>query len=274
MRIVKTLAIIFLLVILTVSVIAIVTAQTDNPWSLPYKPDTGSAERKRAIAFGEDFTRPVGWTGIKYATGTRQTLGGFKGSTGVDVNLPYNEYIKYARNPGHISNFDPRMRGYTIVNEFVELEPLEYPYYIQQDKPLLVEKPSGAARVVSQRRNQFQTQRSNMPYSSVSLRVKNLPELGEYEVYEAWLVDEDTGYALSMGRVLPPMVGKVTTLNFDISNTIQFYDYIMVTKEKFPTFNRAPDGDVMLIGSIPQVREGQMPISAESYYEKEYWPGK
>ena len=274
MRIVKTIVTSLLIIILTISAIAIATAQSNSPWSIPYKPDTGSAERKRAIAFGEDFTIPVGWTGIKYSTGTRQTLGGFKGSTGVDVNLPYNEYIKYARNPGHISNFDPRMRGYTIVNEFVELEPLEYPYYIQQDKPLLVEKPSGAARVVSQRRNQFQTQRSNMPYSTVSLRVKNLPELGEYEVYEAWLVDEDTGYALSIGRVLPPMVGKVTTLNFDISNTIQFYDYIMVTKEKFPTFNRAPDGDVMLIGSIPQVREGQMPISAESYYEKEYWPGK
>lgn len=273
MRIAKTAAIFLIFTILTVSIIAVAAAQT-SPWSIPYKPDTGSAERKRAIAFGEGFTPPVGWTGIKYATGTRQTLGGFKGSTGVDVNLPYNEYIKYARNPGHISNFDPRMRGYTILNEFVELTPVELPYYIQQNQPLLVEQPQGAARIISQRRNQMQSQRSTMPKATVMLRVKSLPPIEDNAIYEAWLVDEATGYALNIGMILPPMVGKVTTLNFEIANYLHLYDYIMVTREEFPTLNRAPDGDVVLIGSIPQIRELDTPISANAYYEKEYWPGK
>ena len=92
MRIAKTLTILALITILTISLIAVVTAQ-ESPWTLPYKRDTGSAERKRAIAFGDDFTKPYAWTGIKYRTVGNQ---GLKGATSVDSNLPYNEYIKYA----------------------------------------------------------------------------------------------------------------------------------------------------------------------------------
>lgn len=270
MRIAKLLAIITLLTILTISIIAVATAQ-ESVWTIPYKRDTGSAERKRAIAFGEDFSKPYAWEGIKYRTVGNQ---GLKGATSVQSNLPYNEYIKYARNPSHISNFDPRMRGYTIMNEFVDLAPVELPSYMNAGKQLLPNQPSGAIRITSTRDSKGQ-QRSYMPRATIQLRVGYLPELSSYEVYEAWLIDEDTDYVLSLGRIIPPGTGQLSTLNFEIANDVYNYDYAMVTIERFPEFRqRGPLGDVVLIGSIPQVRKGQDALSAQSYYEKEYWPGK
>ncbi|MBW2986027.1 hypothetical protein KY333_01520 [Candidatus Woesearchaeota archaeon] len=270
MRIAKILAIITLITILTISIVAVATAQ-ESAWSLPYKRDTGSAERKRAIAFGEDFTKPYAWAGIKYRTVGNQ---GLKGSTSVKSNLPYNEYIKYARNPGHISNFDPRMRGYTIMNEYFDMIPVELPYYMNAGQKLLPQPPSGAVRITSTRDSKGQ-QRSYMPRSTVQLRVGYLPELNSYEVYEAWLVDEDTDYVLSLGRVIPPGAGQLSTLNFEVANDLFNYDYAMVTIERFPEFRqRGPLGDVVLVGSIPQVRKDTNAVSATSYYEKEYWPGK
>lgn len=270
MRIAKLLAIITLLTILTISIIAVATAQ-ESAWTIPYKRDTGSAERKRAIAFGEDFSKPYAWEGIKYRTVGNQ---GLKGATSVNSNLPYNEYIKYARNPGHISNFDPRMRGYTILNEFAELNPVELPTYMNAGQKLLPDKPKGAIRITTTRDSEGQ-QRSYMPLSTVQLRVGNLPELRPYECYDAWLVDEDTNYVLPIGRVIPPGTGQFSTLTFKYPNNLFNYDYVMVTIERFPEFRlRGPLGDVVLIGEIPQVRKSTKPVSATSYYESEYWPGK
>ena len=267
MRIAKTLLIILIISILTLSV---VYAQytVENPWQIPFKRDTGSAERKRAIAFGEDFTAPVGWTGIKYSTGTRQTLDGFKGATDIQSNLPYNEFIIQGRNPERISNWDPRMRGYTIMDQFVKLTAVETPYYDDQGKKMLPNVAEGAARIVSDR-DSWREQYSYMPRTSIYLRVGYLPELSDYELYEAWLVDEDTGYALSIGRVIPPGTGQLSDLRFNINNYAYTYDYIMVTKERFPEYRkRGPLGDVILLGEIPQVREATMPLSAVSYYQK------
>ena len=263
MRTAKLLAILLLFSILALSVVA-------QQWTIPYKRDTFSAEKKRAIAFGEDFTIPVGWTGIKYATNSRQTIGGLKGSTSVDTNLPYNEWIKRERNPQAALQYDPRVRGYPILHEFTNLYPVETPYYMDQGSKQLPDTPIGAVKIITTRDSQ-RDQRSYMPRSTIYLRIKSLPELGPYEVYEAWLVNAATGYALSIGRIIPPGLGQLNDLTFEISNDLYAYDYVLVTQEEFPNFLRGPRGQVVIMGEIPKIRQSQDMISAESYYLKDVY---
>ncbi|MBW3004571.1 hypothetical protein KY310_01960 [Candidatus Woesearchaeota archaeon] len=259
MRTAKLLVILIFVSILALSVVA-------EQWTLPFKKDTFSAEKKRDIYFGDQFVRPVGWTGIKYATNSRQVIGGFKGSTSVDSNLPYNEWIIQGRNPQATRNYDPRVRGYPILDEFVDLIPIEMPSY-DQGSVLLPRQTSGAVRIVTNRDSQ-KTQHSYMPRSTIDLRVGYLPELEPYEVYEAWAVDEDTGFALALGRIIPPGLGQLQTLSFEIANDLYPYEYIMITKEVFPERMKGPQGDVVLLGEIPLIRKVEPPVSAQSYYDR------
>ena len=260
MRIAKTLLIIVIITLLTLS---IVSAQQ---WTLPFKKDTFTAEKKRDIYFGDQFVRPVGWTGIKYATNSRQTIGGFKGATSIDSNLPYNEWIVQGRNPQATRNYDPRVRGYPILDEFVDLIPVEAPSY-DQGSVLLPQQAKGAVRIITNRDSQ-KDQYSYMPRSTIYLRTGYLPELEPYEVYEAYLVDEHTGFALAIGRVIPPGLGRLNTLNFEVANDLYPYEFVMVTKETFPKRERGPLGDVVLIGEIPLIRKTEPPVSAQSYYDR------
>ncbi|MBW3002347.1 hypothetical protein KY338_04250 [Candidatus Woesearchaeota archaeon] len=253
-----------LVILIFVSILALSVAA--EQWTLPFKKDTFSAEKKRDIYFGDQFVRPVGWTGIKYATNSRQTIGGFKGSTSIDSNLPYNEWIIQGRNPQATRNYDPRVRGYPILDEFVDLIPIEAPSY-DQGSVLLPRQPSGAVRIVTNRDSQ-KTQHSYMPRSTIYLRVGYLPELEPYEIYEAYLVDEDTGFALSIGRIIPPGIGQLNTLQFEIANDLYPYEFVMVTKENFPERQKGPQGDVVLLGEIPLIRKTEAPVSAQSYYDR------
>lgn len=261
MRTAQTLAILAIISLLTLSIVSA------SQWTVPFKDDTLTAETKRDIYFGKDFEPPLGWTGMKYATNSRQTIDTFKGSTSVDSNLPYNEYIIQGRNPQATRNYDPRVRGYPILDEYVDLIPVESPTYYEQGSRKLPNTPQGAIRIVTNRDSQKQ-QYSYMPRSTLYLRISYLPELNPYEIYEAWLVDEETGYALSIGRVIPPGFGRLSTLRFDIAKELYNYDYVMVTKENFPELERGPQGDVMLLGEIPKIRKNQPAVSAESYYDK------
>jgi hypothetical protein len=259
MRTAKLLVILIFVSILALSVVA-------DQWTLPYKPDTFSAEKKRDIYFGDQFVRPVGWTGIKYATNSRQVIGGFKGSTSIDSNLPYNEWIIQGRNPQATRNYDPRVRGYPILDEFVDLIPVEAPSY-DQGSALLPRQPAGAVRIITNRDSQ-KTQHSYMPRSTIDLRVGYLPELEPYEVYEGYLVDEQTGFALSIGRIIPPGLGQLQTMSFEIANDLYPYEYVMITKENFPERQKGPQGDVVLLGEIPLIRKTEPPVSAQSYYDR------
>jgi hypothetical protein len=260
MRTAKLIAILAIISLLTLSVVSA------SQWTLPYKKDTFTAEKKRDIYFGDQFVRPVGWTGIKYATNSRQVIGGFKGSTSIASNLPYNEYIIQGRNPQATRNYDPRVRGYPILDEFVDLIPIEAPTY-DQGSVLLPRQAAGAVRIVTNRDSQ-KTQHSYMPRSTIYIRVGYLPELEPYEVYETYLVDEDTGFALAVGRIIPPGLGQLQTLSFEIANDLYPYEFVMITKEVFPDTEKGPQGDVVLLGEIPLIRKVEPPVSAQSYYDR------
>ncbi|RLE45786.1 hypothetical protein DRJ22_03595 [Candidatus Woesearchaeota archaeon] len=85
--------------------------------------------------------------------------------------------------------------------------------------------------------------------SSIIIKFKDLPNSERTKkVYEAWLVDEDTGYRLSLGIVNSHM-GGIGELRYSTKNTFDNYDTIEVTEEPYYDYDLNP-GPVVLIGSI------------------------
>ena len=90
--------------------------------------------------------------------------------------------------------------------------------------------------------------RDSLDRVSLKILVEKLI-VGEDEVFEAWLVDEDTGYKLSLGAFLTNSRGKgilkfnQKMVNFDI------YDKVVVTREPSIDVNPMP-GDAVLLAEI------------------------
>jgi len=83
---------------------------------------------------------------------------------------------------------------------------------------------------------------------SGTLTAYNLEYLSTYdEIYEAWLVDQDTGYQLSLGLFIVDQDGY-TKFSFGSDNYANPYDMVVVTKEPYPDEDPRPSGDVMLVG--------------------------
>lgn len=216
-------------------------------------------EQMRSIYFGDDYTKPLTGWGQKDIT---KGYWGFKGATSLTQNLPYNDYIRMGRNPNRVSNWDPRMRGYTIMNEYVTLEPVEGTFIAKQGTPLLPGMTAGAARIISNREDG-----SDMYKTTIYVNLRDLIGLNLNEVYEVWLVDEDTEYPLSIGIIAPATIGGFTRLTAEFNHYVYNYDYIMVTKEPFPDQNPYP-GDVVLVGNIPFVRKSPQDTTAMAFYGK------
>ncbi len=80
------------------------------------------------------------------------------------------------------------------------------------------------------------------------LTVRTLDYLSSYkEIYEAWLVDIDTGYQLSLGLFTVDQDGdeRMTWSHPSYANN---YDMVVVTKEPYPDDDPRPSGDVVLVG--------------------------
>jgi hypothetical protein len=81
-----------------------------------------------------------------------------------------------------------------------------------------------------------------------TLSVRNLEYLKYYdEIYEAWLVDIDTGYQLSLGLFIVNQDGEAR-FTWIQPSYINEYDMIVVTKEQYPDHDPRPSGDVVLVG--------------------------
>ncbi len=203
---------------------------------------------QRVIYFGEDRTWPLSSYGRKGASSGVGTAGnyGFKGTLSTTSNIAWNAYIRRGRDPTHISNTDPRMRGYTIRDVVVDLEPVDKEWVFQNN---IITKSKGTARIISD----YDDVKGYDPARlRVYMRIRDLPPLDKEHIYQAWLVDIDTGYPLSIGMFRAPLMG-MSTLDFDAPMSAFVYDTLVVTVEPFPDFDLHP-GKPVLAGDIPATR--------------------
>jgi len=88
------------------------------------------------------------------------------------------------------------------------------------------------------------------PKSKVDINTKDLtPSADLHGVYEAWLVDLDTGYRNSLGT-FTAAYGGVGELQYDVNNYLDAYDIIEITAEPYDDSDVLP-GPVVLVASIP-----------------------
>ncbi|RMD57636.1 anti-sigma factor [Candidatus Woesearchaeota archaeon] len=104
--------------------------------------------------------------------------------------------------------------------------------------------PRGTARVKSSVWN-------GATESYVLLKTKDLPPSARVGgLFEAWLVDDDTGYRLSMGTFITTFGGS-GELSYHINRYLGPYDRIEVTIEPFNDLDLTP-GPPVISGDIPK----------------------
>ncbi len=188
--------------------------------------------------YGIGYVKPYGGFGQQ---GSSRGSMGAKGAEGGALNLATNSFITQGRNPGRISNYYSSARGYPIINMYVELKPTELQLL---SRPQINGTPQGHARIISKKPDQI-----FLPQGTVLLRTKDLPPLAPLYLYEAWLVDEDTGMSMSLGVFQPSPVGRVATLDYTSSTPLNAFESIIVTAEPFPDDNPSP-GQVIIVGDL------------------------
>ncbi len=201
--------------------------------------------------FGEGYEKPLIGYGLKDAP--RGSYGRQDFNGGREDFL--NSVFRQGRNPGRVSHFDAGYRGYRMMDEIVSLAPLEtYTRSNRAEAP-----PRVTARLVSTQSDPV----TELPKSAVYLQAANLPALAPERVYEVWLMDEDSGYSLSLGFLRSNLRSGVTTSRIGLSGglggllatdgtyDLTLYETIAVTEEPFPDPDPRP-GEIVMIGSIPQ----------------------
>ncbi len=144
--------------------------------------------------------------------------------------------------PERVSNFDPRVNKVQI-DDWVYLEPsYNDPFEGVGRGGYAPMFPRSTALVKS-------TVWNNFPESYVSLSSKDLPVSERTgAMFEAWLVDDDTGYRLSMGT-FTTVFGGSGQLRYRSDTYLGPYDRIEITAEPFDDLDVTP-GPVLLSGKI------------------------
>ena len=109
------------------------------------------------------------------------------------------------------------------------------------------------------------TESTRDPLDRVSLRiqVENLFE-NENEVFEAWLVDEDTGYELSIGPFLTNSRGKGLLKFSERMVSFEAYEKVIVTREPSSDTNPLPSDAALMASISPAENE---PISLVAHLD-------
>ncbi len=193
-----------------------------------------------ANRYWQTYVKPYGGYGAK---GASRGSFGMKGEEEGASNLPYNDFIPRGRDPAAISNSYANARGYHIVNKYVELESGDLGLV---SRPQINGTPKGYARVVN-----IKEDGTGFPVANVYFRTKDLPPLAPEYLYELWLADEDTGYAMSLGLFQPAGIGRVASLDYESVVPVWSFDSMMVTIEPFPDYDPSP-GQVILSGVLKE----------------------
>ncbi len=227
---------IVLFLAISISVVAIHTSETR------YAVEQSSIEQRNILftenRLGQGYVKPLGGYGSKSAS--RGSFGS-KGDEESALNLATDSFIRQGRNPGHISNYYSSARGYPIMNIYVELKPTDLQL---TSRPQINGSPEGYARVISKK-----AWSSSLMQGTVLLRTKDLPLLAPLYMYEAWLLDEDTGMSMSLGVFQPAPVGRIATLEYTSSTPLNAFETIIVTSEPFPDADPSP-GQIVLAGNL------------------------
>jgi len=145
-----------------------------------------------------------------------------------------------------VTHYDPRV-NYQTVNTQVAMTPpgpVNYPgagrggYNTQY--------PRGTANIKS-------ITWYGYPRGRVQIKTKDLRASDQdHNQYEAWLVDQETGYRLSVG-VFTTSFGGVGLLDYHIDKYFDPYDFVEITVEPLEDLDVSP-GPVVLLGKIPEAR--------------------
>lgn len=194
----------------------------------------------RAKYFGLNYTKSLYGFGAKDAVSGGFNKGNYgqKGAGGVRNKL-YNSLISKGRNPNIVSHYDSSWKGSKMFDVVVNLKS-----GLEIVKDGKVSEGVGFARIMSQE----YAQNADLPYSEIYITVANAPPSNKTEVMGAWLVDEDTGYALHVGNFIVNLRGT-GSLNYKMYQYAGAYDQVLLTREPVEPEDPFPHEPV-LIGDI------------------------
>ncbi|VVB81137.1 Anti-sigma-K factor rskA [uncultured archaeon] len=207
--------------------------------------------------FGSDYQRDFSNFGTKGPT-DRLTKTGAKSAFSSVFNLDVNAFIPRGRDPSAISNWDPNMRGYPIID--VSADMLPYGALQQVIGPNDV-MAKGAARLVSLGDEYGAGLTKALPSTQVFVQANNLPPLDETEVYEVWLFNSEREYPLSVG-LMKVGIDHTGQLIFEMRRRADQFDAVMITKEPFPDSDPRPS-DIILWGYFGQIRDTLNPSGSD-----------
>jgi hypothetical protein len=230
------LGILFLLA-LSAAAVAIHTPETR------YSVEQTTIEQRNIVhtenRYGQQYVKPLGGYGKE---GASQGSFGRKGAEEGASNLPYNSFIARGRDPGKISNAYASAKGYQVINKYVKLEPVSVQYL---SRPQVAGSPQGHARIISRKKADV-----GLIQADIELRTRDLPPTSNLtRIYEAWLVDEDTGTTMSIGIFQPGSYDRVATLRYKSITPLDPFETIIVTQEPFPD-NDPRAGEIFLSGDL------------------------
>ncbi|MBS3148504.1 anti-sigma factor [Candidatus Woesearchaeota archaeon] len=143
-----------------------------------------------------------------------------------------------------VTHYDARM-NYPRIDDFVYLEPA------QADKFVGVGRGGYApfyARGSAKLRSSVW---ANVPYASLELSTKDLQPSDRINAqYEVWLVDDDSGYRLSLGT-FTTQFGGIARFNYEAVTYFDPYETIEVTMEPYDDLDVLP-GPPVLVAAIPR----------------------
>ncbi len=203
--------------------------------------------------FGIDYNREFVNFGSKGPTDRLIKTGAKSGFSSV-FNLDTNTLSNRGRDPSKISNWDPGMLGFARLDASIDLLPYSPVEEVAAHEAILAK---GTARILSTGNQYGAGLNKPYPRSQIFVQAINLPPVGESEIYQAWLLDAETEYPLSVGLMKAGAgitgAGYTSELIFEIRRLVHMFDYVMITREPFPDSDPGP-GEVILFGRIDPAR--------------------
>ena len=146
------------------------------------------------------------------------------------------------KGPWKITHFDPRVRPIRFQNFIYMESPTPEPF----EGVGRGGYPPFLARATAYIRT---SESAGYPRTAITVNTKDLPSsFNERILFEVWLIDDDTDYALSAGMFFTSLGGSAE-FEYNYNNYIGAYDRIVITKEHFYDPDPLP-GEIVLEGLI------------------------
>src|SRR3990172_1653445 len=198
--------------------------------------------------FGQDYQRQFVNYGLKGPPNRVLNTGAKSGFSPI-FNLDTNTLSNRGRDPSYISNFDPDVRGYARLDRAVDLLPYTPVEEFVGPEQVLAR---GTARIYSTGNMYGVGLNKPLPRTQFFISITNLQPAPDGYVYEVWLLDDETEYALSMGT-LKSGAALTTSGNTEIRRLVHMFEHVMVTRELYPDPDPSPS-EIVLMGDINKPR--------------------